>query len=169
MKNFSFLFFMLWMITGAGLLAAPLPVIISHGPISDENQGQWVGDQKCIPCHEKIYQEWLTSPHGRAWQKLADEKSQKNPSCLRCHTTGYGQAGGFSEFSATPQLINVQCESCHGPASRHLQKVKDWSQVKSACQECEIRRICMGCHTPKQSPDFSFPNDWKKIKHTLDK
>ena len=40
--------------------------------------------------------------------------------CLPCHTTGYGQPGGFVSVGETPHMKDIQCEACHGPAGLHV-------------------------------------------------
>ena len=72
---------------------------------------KYVGAAKCNgSCHDPYYEAWKQSPHGGTFNllkpgerveakkrvKLDPEKDYTTtPLCLRCHTTGYGQRGGF--------------------------------------------------------------------------
>ena len=67
--------------------------------------------------------------------------------------------GGFAGVrmrGAEVDLIDVQCEACHGPASNHA---RDGSYRASAIQSY------VKCHTPNDDPDFDFATDWPKIAH----
>ncbi|MCH2677581.1 MAG: cytochrome c family protein, partial [Alphaproteobacteria bacterium] len=71
----------------------------------------YVGATKCNgSCHDAYYVAWKESPHGGTYNllkpgerkeakervKLDPEKDYTTtPLCLRCHTTGYKQRGGF--------------------------------------------------------------------------
>ncbi len=145
--------------------SSPLRVVISPQPLPAEGQGNFVGSKQCAPCHGAIYQDWLGSPHARAWQTLQTKQAEASPPCLRCHSTGYGHKGGFSNPVKTPNLAGVQCEACHGPASGHLAQKPDWSWIKADCPTCQVRRICMACHTPTHSPHFNLNTYLERIKH----
>ena len=72
---------------------------------------KFVGAIKCNgSCHDPYYKAWVASPHGGTFNllkagvrkeakervKLDPEKDYTTtPLCLRCHTTGYKQRGGF--------------------------------------------------------------------------
>jgi predicted CXXCH cytochrome family protein len=55
-----------------------------------------------------------------------------NTMCITCHTTGFEKrydAQGDS-FDSRWAEVNVSCQSCHGPGSRHA----EWAQLKAAGQ-----------------------------------
>lgn len=102
-------------------------------------QPTYVGAKKCRPCHLKEYTTWektrmavsfdLLKPGVRANEKKAAKLDPAadytaDATCLLCHTTGYLQPGGFKSLAATPDLVGVQCETCHGPGSEYLAKDK---------------------------------------------
>jgi len=69
---------------------------------------------------------------------------------------GYGQPGGFANKTATPDLVNVQCENCHGMGTKHPDK--DASVVVGP-------DVCLTCHTHEQNPDFDYDKALTHIVH----
>jgi hypothetical protein len=70
--------------------------------------------------------------------------------------TGYTYKSGFAGEEATSSLVDVTCESCHGPASLHV----------AAPNKPYGRPLgCKTCHHPDHSPKFEKPAYWEKIKH----
>src|SRR5262249_40956690 len=78
------------------------------------SQDHFIGSELCVRCHKDEGDQWKTTAHSLAWQTLVDQKKDATPDCVPCHVLGYNQPGGFSSHTATPQLVNVQCENCHG-------------------------------------------------------
>lgn len=119
----------------------------------------FVGGDTCVSCHEKAAEVWKGSKHARAFQTLVKLKRDYTVSCVYCHVTGMGvDRGGFASANATPQLLNVQCEQCHGPAEAHL---KDPSAPYGDVPE----GLCLGCHSPATDPHFEYETRWRVIAH----
>lgn len=118
----------------------------------------FVGAQTCAGCHQQEYDIWKASGHAHAMATLERKSQQFDNECVSCHTVAF-QKGGFETLTRTPQLANVQCESCHGPGKEHIIKpAKGFGAVKTPDD-------CMQCHTQPNSPDFNFDTYWPKIKH----
>ena len=103
----------------------------------------YVGMEKCNECHPeyvKTYSEWKYS---RNFRILEMRHKEHDPQCLPCHTTGYGQPGGFVSVEETPHMKNIQCEACHGPASLHVKAptVEEHQRTLSI-----PTNICTRCH-----------------------
>ncbi|MCS6815805.1 MAG: hypothetical protein N0A16_07485 [Blastocatellia bacterium] len=119
----------------------------------------FVGSRACQPCHDSAYAVWTESGHAHAFATLQKVKRENDPQCLGCHVTGYEQPGGFLNVFSTPRLKDVQCEACHGPASRHLEDpTRPYGKVG-------VPEGCLPCHTRENSPDFEPLSYWAKIKH----
>jgi DmsE family decaheme c-type cytochrome len=82
-----------------------------------------VGSETCKDCHQKEYQQYLTTSHGR----------------------------GESDGASLPE--KMQCETCHGPGSAHAAAAGDskdpgfatiWKLDKMA--PAKANEICQGCH-----------------------
>lgn len=93
-----------------------------------------------------------------------------DPECLSCHTTGYGQPGGFVSMQETPKLAGIQCEACHGPGQGYLKpelmslKNKKYkrSEVVAAGLVIPSEETCTVCHNQK-SP-FYKPFEYESRK-----
>jgi hypothetical protein len=108
----------------------------------------FVGGETCVRCHPSEAAQWKTTDHARAWQTLVDEKKDATPDCIACHSVGYRQPGGFVSATRTPQLENVQCESCHGMGTRH--------DSYAAAHTTVAEGTCRACHNATTSPTFDF-------------
>jgi len=142
----------------------------------------YVGSKACKTCHmgEKkgnMWEIWLGSAHSKAMASLNAEKGEdKDPKCLKCHTTGYGAGGygaeGMDEALAAPETLGaVGCESCHGPGSEYkaMKVMKDRDAAVAAGMWLPDEATCTKCHN-EESPTFkgfNFEEMMAKIAHKL--
>jgi hypothetical protein len=120
---------------------------------------QYAGAFACAECHENIHHNEMSTRHTAALQTLKAIGQGNNPSCLPCHTVGYGLPTGFRTEAATPYLAGVQCENCHGPAALHAANPDDLTvrpRVELAGQ------VCGGCHTDSHHPTY---DEWSGSGH----
>jgi hypothetical protein len=113
----------------------------------------------CRKCHEKAFSTWASSQHAHAMDTLKRTKKEFDTSCVGCHSTAAGKTGGFVDLYKTPQMANVQCESCHGTGLAHAQN------PTAARMKTNGKTGCLTCHTRSNSPEFQFEAYWKKIAH----
>lgn len=118
----------------------------------------YVGGDACLQCHTPQYENWQNTFHARAYNTLVKEGRNYDVECLACHTTGYGEPGGYmvSQRDQSP-FLNVQCESCHGPGSRHSGETG--GIVRNGGKE-----VCLGCHNEKNSPRFNYETYLPMVK-----
>ncbi len=123
----------------------------------------------CNTCHSTIVKSYEKTHHATALKSGVDNIYPNNhfaSYCVSCHTTGHDAAtaaknDGFDDFPFTfptvlapgthdklktqfpdaMQRADVQCESCHGPASSHLGAVTD-----SRMQATYSADVCADCH-----------------------
>jgi hypothetical protein len=114
-------------------------------------KAQYVGAKSCRLCHIKEYKTWSDSKHAQNFDVLQGAERQ-NAECLKCHTTGYGEPGGFTSEADTPDLENTGCESCHGAGSEHVAAAKQATSSSATEWEKKINRVpqntCINCHNP---------------------
>ena len=134
--------------------------LVTSQPATIANQAEYriAGSDSCVQCHKDDNQSWHVSKHSHAWQTLIDKKSHVDPSCQVCHTTGYGLSGGFVQVAKSSQMVNVGCESCHGPSQAHVLNPKTKTTYLS-------REQCVRCHDHENSPEFEYNKYWAKITH----
>lgn len=149
-----------------------------------EIQGDYVGSEKCANCHEKSYLIWKKSGHAKAWDTLVqlDPPRTFDPECISCHVTGWHPTryfpyqSGFLSEKQTPHLINVGCESCHGPGGEHVaaemgsdieRQVRAAKAMVVTKEEAETSEVhnCRNCHDLDNSPDFDFAKYWPLVEH----
>jgi hypothetical protein len=124
---------------------------------------RYAGAEVCMDCHGAIHASEMNTRHAGALETLRRQGQDQNPSCLPCHTVGYGLPTGFNEQDArTLHLGGVQCENCHGPAANHADNENDITvrpRVELAAQ------VCGGCHGEgSHRPHFE---QWSTSAHVV--
>ena len=125
------------------------------------SKSPYVGSQTCATCHPLITSSWKSTRHARAYASLQKKCKDFCPDCLPCHVTGSREHDkqGFSSPATTPNLFNIQCEECHGPAKEHLNDPGLPYGLKIKTSTCTI------CHTANTDPEFSFDDDLNLVSH----
>lgn len=145
---------------------------------------EYISVYKCKACHMKQYKSWAETPMAKSFESLkpgvkaeAKKKAGLDPDkdythdtgCLGCHTTGYGQPGGFKSIEETPYMANVQCEGCHGPGGNYREVMKTNGEFKLGdikavgfVMPSEDEQGCLRCHgerspfNEKVDPKYKF-------------
>lgn len=133
-----------------------------------EEEPGYIAAKGCKKCHFKQHKDWKKSNLAKSFNHLkagesADAKKAggmdpnkdytKDPSCLKCHTTGYGTKTGYpavvegkawteEETARAAKFEGVQCEACHGPGSLYSKYKKGNKEFKRA----DIAKL--GAHSP---------------------
>ncbi|HMA68036.1 MAG TPA: cytochrome c family protein [Desulfosalsimonadaceae bacterium] len=144
--------------TVAVLLPALLLVAAKAGPGSEAAAGgkRFVGSQTCMSCHPKQYErftQFARKAHSfesvKIMQKNLTDEELKG--CYECHTTGYGQPGGFVSEEKTPHMKNNGCEVCHGPGSAHARTLNPEKIIADVDMD-----TCKTCHNSERVAAFDF-------------
>ena len=131
----------------------------------------FVGSGSCLDCHANAARSWAGSGHARAFRPLVERGADADPSCLSCHTVGFGSESGYRRADAGAKLMdagakltNVGCESCHGPGSLHVAQ-----RVAGVAAPVKFRTLgagdCQSCHFGEFSRPFSWELFWPKVAH----
>ena len=127
-----------------------------HNPIFAEQllekqaKNGYVSASACRACHEQEYLEWAATRHAFAFETLLKKERYFDPTCVSCHTTGFGYQTGFQIGEASSTLKGVQCETCHGPGKKHVGNPK-----KTNVRRAADTSLCLNCHDTKHSPGFA--------------
>jgi hypothetical protein len=131
-------------------------IVIGESGSTAVDLNKYIGDKACEDCHSWIYARWQVTAHRIAYQTLHREGQASNADCIPCHVVGYYN-GGFVDLDSTPQLVDVQCESCHGRGSRH---VENPTAVKFAPV---TETTCLQCHCGKWGANFDYASAVKSV------
>ena len=119
----------------------------------------YLGLGNCQRCHPDEFDAYVETRHAGSYATLSAVFMHRDSGCIPCHSTGYGEPGGFGGVrirGAQTDLVDVQCEACHGPGAAHS---RDGRYLGTA------RESCVKCHTAEQDPQFDFEKAWEKIAH----
>jgi hypothetical protein len=124
----------------------------------------YVGSQSCLICHPGAAKVWQASGHARAFDALVERGSASDPSCIGCHTVGFGAPTGYRRENGAFKLAHVGCESCHGPGSAHVAQRQAGGEITA-----HFRPLgpgdCMKCHRDEFSRPFEWEKFWPHIQH----
>ena len=134
--------------------------LIPASAVRGEILGDYVSYTACEACHPDKAEGWKTTPHAKAFEvlKTQGEEKQQNPGCIQCHVVAYEKDGGFIDMELTPELKDVQCESCHGPGKQHSETINIEDIVGKPGEE-----ICRTCHTEGQDQAFDYEKKSKLV------
>lgn len=119
-------------------------------PLGPDDIG-YVGSAACSGCHLEAFTWWRNHGHGVAYLTLQQRNKEYNLDCVGCHVTGYEQPGGSTVTqNLDGALVNVGCESCHGPGAAHT---KD---PEVAILRDTPASICVQCHNAQHSDLFNY-------------
>jgi hypothetical protein len=137
-------------------VAAAVICLAIGTPAAGDGQKVYVGPEVCMECHTDQYESYHAfSKKAHSYQSVARMEKKVTAdelrACYKCHTTGYGEPGGFVSLAETPQLKNNSCESCHGPGSVHAE-TEDPEDVKGTLEVAD----CEACHSTDRVDAFKF-------------
>ena len=139
-------------------------------------QHEYVGVKSCKMCHKgekkgMIYETWEANKHAKATEALVAKGEEKNPTCLECHSTGYGEGGYDPEAENAEKFAGVQCEACHGPGGdyKKMSIMKDREASIANGLIVPTEETCVQCHNASYHEDmeFDFGTAWEQIKHEV--
>lgn len=130
---------------------------LPEGP--EEKKGSWVANAfQCKSCHEAQFEFWKETPHSTAALALYEKGQQDDPSCVGCHSLGYQEAGGFSQFATSIQsqknkkgLAETLLKMSSTPKDRAQQQKTYWKELERLHQKEKVTKLfwgvqCEHCH-----------------------
>ncbi len=142
-----------------------------------DDDPQVVGVMVCASCHRGesmgyVASKWRLTRHAEAYAVLGTEAARamavaegvdgdprRSEACLGCHATG----------GSIPPTRGVQCESCHGPGSRHATQAAAGNPMASHAVGLTLpkRATCERCHTPGiHGADFEYEKYLAQVDHS---
>lgn len=127
-------------------------------------RSSFAGTASCASCHPQAMQAWAKSGHARAFQTLLEVKADADPNCLPCHTVGFGKPSGYRREFADTKLVDVGCESCHGPGSQHVAERLVGGEITTRFRPIGAGD-CQKCHHGEFSRPFAWDEFWPHVQH----
>ena len=140
----------------AARVAEPAPA--GDDELAPLTEQSYTGSNRCFTCHRPQVAAWAATPHAEAYNHLPS-KYKNDESCLKCHTTGFDQPGGFVAGSEK-DLVSVGCETCHGPGALHENAAMRFALSSTEEEEEKLLKemkatviltpsdaVCAKCHT----------------------
>ena len=124
----------------------------------------YVGSGACISCHQAEHEIWEATAHAHAWATLEQHKADADPNCIGCHSVGFGTPSGYRREFKHEKLVNVGCESCHGPGSRHVEERSAGGPITFKFRPL-AEGDCRSCHYGEFSRPFDWDQFWPAIAH----
>jgi YVTN family beta-propeller protein len=144
---------------------------------STDDRPHMVGVMVCASCHRGeamgyVASKWRLTGHAEAFALLGTDSARamaaaegidgdprKIDRCLKCHATGDG----------LESTRGVQCESCHGPGSRHAARAAAGNPMASHAVGLTLptRATCEKCHAPGiHGRDFDYASYLPRVDHS---
>jgi len=142
------------------LMGSLFVILTIASAVRSEILGDYMSYTSCEICHSDKAEGWKTTPHAHAFEtlKTQGEEKQQNPGCIQCHVVAYEKDGGFIDMDLTPELKDVQCESCHGPGKQHTETMSAEAILGKPGEE-----VCRACHTEGQDKAFDYEKKSKLV------
>lgn len=119
---------------------------ISVAAAASAQESQFIGAEKCRGCHPQQYKDFEARKFTKAWAVLKMRGKTRDPECLKCHVTGYGEPGGYVSEDETPHLRYKQCEACHGAGGKHASNPGDRVAMEAMKSHVRDKDVCIQCH-----------------------
>lgn len=184
------------------IIAVFIGLVQAQDKEDPKKDSKYVGVEMCKDCHDQDftgnqYTKWTQIKHSKTYKVLDSDTAlklgktlgvdepKKSDKCLKCHVTAFGQPKEKlgEDFDAK---LGVQCESCHGPGSFHLDAraeaafeaefeggsigsgdSKKYIKLPDGEVDKPTKETCEGCHN-KESPsfkEFDYEKQLKEIQH----
>ncbi len=124
----------------------------------------YAGSQSCAACHATATHAWQESGHARAFATLIARQADADPNCIACHTVGFGTPSGYRRDFGAAKLVDVGCESCHGPGSQHVEQRRAGGEVTAKFRPLGAGD-CRKCHHGEFSRPFEYDKFWPVVAH----
>jgi hypothetical protein len=124
----------------------------------------YVGSERCLACHTSAAAVWAASAHAHAYETLVRRGADADPKCIGCHTVGFGNPSGYRREFGAAKLVDVGCESCHGPGSLHVREKNGDATINFTYRPLDAGD-CRKCHYGEFSRRFDWDQFWPLIRH----